>query len=39
MQLINTTNSEIELGQERIDLIKESGELMSIFGSILRKSE
>ena len=38
LQLINT-NSEVELEQERSNLTKESGELMSIFGSILRKSE
>jgi|SRR3989344_1666953 len=38
LQLVNT-NSEVELEQERDNLIKEAGELTNIFGSILRKSE
>jgi len=33
------TNSDINLEQERVDLIQEATELMNIFGSIMRKSE
>jgi len=33
------TNDDLKLEKERLELIKEAGELMNIFGSIIRKSE
>jgi len=38
LKLIDT-NDNLELEKEREKLIKEAGELMNIFGSIIRKSE
>ena len=38
LTLLATNNNE-SLEKERKDLVKEAGELMNIFGSILRKSE